>query len=121
MSESQYGGFRQRRDESVWQSLNRLVLGLIIFAVCILIVCAFLPLLKQQRELAGRVEDLRSEVEKKKAVLARTSREEDLLRNNPAYVEMVARDRLDLMKEGETIIRLEPPPAPDKSNFRLKQ
>jgi cell division protein FtsB len=26
----------------------------------------------------------------------------------------MSRDRLDLMKEGETIFRLEPPPAPKK-------
>jgi cell division protein FtsB len=121
MSESSYGDFRQRRQESVWHSLNRLLVTLIVIAVCILVVCAFLPLLKKQRELGARVADLKAEIEKKRLALNRATREEDLLRNDPGYVETVARDRLDLMKEGETIFRLEPPPIPDKSNFKLKR
>jgi cell division protein FtsB len=32
--------------------------------------------------------------------------EVNLLLNDPAYLEMIARDKLDLMKEGETIFRL---------------
>jgi cell division protein FtsB len=121
MSESHYGDFRQRRQEGIWHSLNRLMLTLIVFAVIILVVCAFLPLLKKQRELSSRVADLKAEIDKKKVVLNRASREESLLRNDPAYVEMVARDKLDLMKEGETVFRLEPPPLPDKSTFKLKR
>ncbi len=42
-------------------------------------------------------------------VLARHEREENLLRRDPEYVGMIARDHLDLMKEGETIYRLDPP------------
>jgi cell division protein FtsB len=30
-----------------------------------------------------------------------------LLKADPAYLETIARDKLDLMKEGETIFRLE--------------
>jgi cell division protein FtsB len=33
----------------------------------------------------------------------------NLLKTDPAFLEIKARDRLDLMKEGETIFRLEPP------------
>jgi cell division protein FtsB len=33
----------------------------------------------------------------------------NLLKTDPGYLEMIARDRLDLMKEGETVFRLEPP------------
>jgi cell division protein FtsB len=35
----------------------------------------------------------------------------NLLKTDPAYLEIMARDRLDLMKEGETVFRLEPAPA----------
>jgi cell division protein FtsB len=31
----------------------------------------------------------------------------NLLKTDPAYLETIARDRLDLMKEGETIFRVE--------------
>jgi cell division protein FtsB len=43
-------------------------------------------------------------------------REKFLLENDPEYIETIARDRLDLMKEGETIFRLDGPtaqPVPD--------
>ena len=41
--------------------------------------------------------------------LARLQREESLLRNDREYLAMIARDRLDMMKEGENIYRLEAP------------
>ena len=42
-----------------------------------------------------------------KTLLARQTREVTLLKTDPTYLETIARDRLDLMKEGETIFRLE--------------
>jgi cell division protein FtsB len=47
-------------------------------------------------------------------LLARQTREVNLLKTDPTYLETMARDRLDLMKEGETIFRLEQLP-PSKS------
>jgi cell division protein FtsB len=47
-------------------------------------------------------------------MLARQTREVHLLKNDPTFLEIKARDRLDLMKEGETIFRLEPPPSAKK-------
>jgi cell division protein FtsB len=53
-------------------------------------------------------------VNEQKTLLARQTREVNLLKTDPVYLETIARDRLDLMKEGETIFRLEPPAAPKK-------
>jgi len=39
----------------------------------------------------------------------------NLLKTDPTYLETLARDRLDLMKEGETIFRVDPLP-PGKRN-----
>jgi cell division protein FtsB len=41
--------------------------------------------------------------------LASARRELDLLKNDPDYVETIARDRLNMMKPGETIFRVETP------------
>ena len=49
-----------------------------------------------------------------KILLARQTREVNLLKTDATYLETITRDRLDLMKEGETIFRLEPPPATKK-------
>jgi cell division protein FtsB len=42
-----------------------------------------------------------------KNLLARQTREVTLLKADPTYLETIARDKLDVMKEGETIFRLE--------------
>jgi cell division protein FtsB len=46
-----------------------------------------------------KLEELRKETQAREL-------EVHLLQNDPRYLEMIARDRLDLMKEGETIFRL---------------
>ena len=70
-----------------------------------------LPEISKRKEQQARVDELKIEVEKQKAVLNRNLREETLLKLDPEYVGLIARDRLDLMKEGETIYRLDGPKA----------
>ena len=112
------GGSRNRRDHSVWDFLNRLLLVLVVFTVIGITVAAFLPKLKMQREQTARLEQLKADIEKQRALLARRTSEIDLLQHDPGYVEIIARDRLDLMKDGETIFRVEPQTRPDTSNFK---
>ncbi len=68
-----------------------------------------LPEISKRKDQQAQVEDLTAKVEKEKAVLNRNLREENLLKHDPAYVGLIARDRLDLMGEGETIYRLDGP------------
>jgi len=93
---------------------------LIAFAVITGIICAFLPALRKQREQVERQEDLRKELDLQKAILTQRTRQVSLLNNDPAYVEVIARDRLDLMKDNETIFRLGPQatPVPPRSRSR---
>ncbi len=115
-----YGDFQQRRERGVWHSLNRLMMALIAFAIVTLIVCAFLPELKLQRDQNARVEQLRADLAHEKQIVDERTRVVELLKNDPAYVETIARDRLDLMKDGETIFRFDSAAASpvDKNNFR---
>jgi len=108
----EYGDFKSRRQQTVWQSLSRLLVALIAFTVITLIACAFVPELKNQREQSARVEELRAQIAKQRALLAQHSREVDLLKNDSTYIETIARDRLDMMKEGETIYRIDASPSP---------
>ncbi|HEV2096165.1 MAG TPA: septum formation initiator family protein [Chthoniobacterales bacterium] len=103
-----YGDFRARRDATVWQRLNnvlRLLLGL---AFCLVVVSLFLPRSKQLAQSRGEIEVLQAQANDQKTILARQTREVTLLKTDATYLETIARDRLDLMKEGETIFRLEP-------------
>ena len=44
-----------------------------------------------------------------RATLAQHERQERLLRTSPEYLSLIARDRLDLMQDGETLFRFDPP------------
>jgi len=115
----EYGDFRLRRQHTVWHSLNRLLVALIAFTVITLIACAFVPELKNAREQSNHVEDLRAQIAKERTLLAQHTREVELLKNDPTYIETIARDRLDMMKTGETVYRIDPAPTPDPSRIRL--
>ncbi len=102
-----YDDFKQRRQEGLWHSLNRLVVTLIVFGVVIAVVCLYLPELEAVRQQAEQVDALKEEIETEKVLLARRTREVELLKNDQEYIETIARDRLEVMKEGETIYRLD--------------
>ena len=110
-----YADFSDRPQPDVWRSLNRLLVTLIFFAAILLIAYPFVIELKKQREDDARIEQLKAEIQKQKEILAQHMREVELLKNDPAYIETIARDRLDLMKRDETVYRIEnarPAPAP---------
>ena len=91
----------------VWQRLTRLLLAAVFAGIAVVTVSFFAPQLEKQREMeaenAGLVsvrDDLQRQLD-----LRRT--QQRLLRTDPEYFEQFARDRLDLQKEGETIIRID--------------
>jgi cell division protein FtsB len=116
-----YGDFRIRRQKTVWHSLNRLLVALIAFTAVTLIACAFVPELKNSQEQSDRVDQLQAQISKERDLLAEHTRQVELLQGDPEYIETIARDRLDMMKEGETIYRIDPAPTPDQSQMHLNQ
>jgi cell division protein FtsB len=103
-----YGDFRERREATVWQRLNRVLGTLLVIAVWLGIISLFVPPYKRLMQSRSEIDNLQAQVNDQKLSLARQQREVSLLQNDPAYLETIARDRLDLMKEGEVIFRLEP-------------
>jgi len=83
----------------------------IIVALCFGGAVAFIPIFKQRHDESMKIEQLENDIAKQKALLARQTREADMLKNNPDYVATLAYDRLEMMKPGDTIIRLEAPHA----------
>ena len=110
---------QQTQYEGIWPSLNKVLVVLILFTITTPIAYSFMPEVKKRTEAAARIEELNAQVEDARMKLARLQREEFLLRNDREYVSMIARDRLDLMKDGETIYRIETPkPATPKPAAR---
>ena len=103
-----YADFRARREATVWQRLNRTLRVLLVLAIWLVIVSLFVPPYKKLTQSRAEIDNLQQQVNEQQNLLAHQTREINLLKTDSTYLETVARDRLDLMKEGETIFRLEP-------------
>ncbi len=111
MDATGYGPFRARREATIWQQMNAILRLLLLIAVWLLMISFFLPPYKQLQRDRAALELLSTQLTDQKTTLARLTRQVVLLKNDPTYLETIARDNLQLMKDGETIFRLEPPKA----------
>ena len=103
-----YADFRERHEATVWQRLNRVLGVLLVVAIWLGIISLFVPPYKRLMQSRSEIDNLQAQVNEQKLLLSRQTREVSLLQTDVTYLETIARDRLDLMKEGETIFRLEP-------------
>ena len=109
--EQTYADFRARREATLWQRLNRVLRILLLIAIWLVIVSLFVPPYKKLTQSRAEIDALLAQAADQKTLLARQTHEINLLKTDPAYLETITRDRLDMMKEGETIFRLEAGPA----------
>ncbi len=94
---------------SVWRRLSR-VMEVVIYALLLLAAVKLLgPQFQRRDSLVAekeRVERIRDEKESR---VVRLRQEHRLLKTDRDYLETVARDRLDLQREGEHIVRIDRP------------
>ena len=107
MDATGYGDFRARREATIWQRMNHVLRVLLFLAIWLLIISFFLPPYKKLNQSRAEIEQLQAQLTEQKTLLARQTKEVTLLKSDPTYLETIARDKLDLMKAGETIFRLE--------------
>src|SRR5882757_4792803 len=99
---------RHERRVRLLTAFNRIIAFLIVVGIIAAAVAYILPELHRQREAQAQVDALRRQVEARRLEVARQTRQVSWLQNNPEYLGIYARDKFDLMKEGETVFRLEP-------------
>ncbi|MBA2433479.1 MAG: septum formation initiator family protein [Verrucomicrobiota bacterium] len=102
-----YGELRARREASIWQQMNHVLRVLLFIAVWLLIISFFLPPYKKLQQNRAEMEQLQAQLNEQQQLLARQTKRVALLKTDATYLETIARDSLELMKEGETIFRLE--------------
>lgn len=107
MEASGYGDLRARHEATIWQRMNHVLRILLFLALWLLAISFFLPPYKRLNQNRAEMDELRAQLTEQKALLARQTRTVTLLKTDPTYLETLARDRLELMKPGETIFRLE--------------
>jgi cell division protein FtsB len=103
---------QRRRKTEHWKKANLALQGLIAAGVVLLCVFIFYPQIERRNALAHQLENERAALRDEENQRALHRREVHLLENDPEYVEIIARDRIGVMKEGETIFRFDTP-APD--------
>ncbi len=97
---------RQRHVErlhTVNRFLTLAIVGVMLGAICI----SFIPILNKTRELDETLRMKKQELQTEILLQKKRTREVHLLQSDPIYLETIARDKLDLMKPGETIFRLD--------------
>jgi cell division protein FtsB len=104
-----YSDYDEPRNDWIRSLLNRILYLLILVACLILLICWFLPLVKERDRQQHYLQTLKQQVDEERAVFNKQSKKLRLLQNDPAYAELLARDKLDLMKPGETIFRMDSP------------
>ncbi len=107
---------QRRRKSEHWHKANYALQALIAVGVLLLGVFLFYPQMERQKEMVRQLEREQAVLREEEVQRDLHRREVHLLENDPEYVEIVARDRLGVMKPGETILRFDgasssPPPA----------
>lgn len=94
-----------------WESWMRALLKVARFVLLLLVVPVVYVLcdnpLDEQLAMRTKLEELRKERDALKADRDKLLRRMEWIKNDNAYLEMAARDRLHLQKEGEYVLRFE--------------
>ncbi|MCF6314214.1 MAG: septum formation initiator family protein [Verrucomicrobiales bacterium] len=97
----------QAQGPDIWQRGSKVIMALLFLCVVAAALRLFIPEIERRNQLEEQALQFEKDRAEKTARVAELRKEYDLLKNDREYLEMVARDRLDLAKEGETIIRLD--------------
>ena len=98
---------KQRRSPALWHYLNRFLTVLIVLAGVLFIGLSLYPEWRHRNQLSSKLEEEQARLRAEQLLQKKREREVDLLQTDPGYVETIARDKLGVMKEGETIFRLD--------------
>lgn len=102
-----FAGGGEKPRPSVWRRLSR-VMEVVIYALLVLAaVKLFGPQLQLRDSLAAEKQRLEQIRDEKEGRVVRLRQEHRLLKTDKGYLETVARDRLDLQREGEHIVRID--------------
>lgn len=99
---------KYERREALWTAINRLLMVLIVLGLGAALALWIAPELMRRSQLEAELAAKSAELARERALRQKQEKEKFLLENDPEYVETLARDKLELMKPGETIFRITP-------------
>ena len=90
----------------IWQQASRVVIFMLFLAGIGVAATLYWPEIKRLQEINEGNTALAADVAMLKAERDALKQEYEWLRDDPEYLEVVARDRLNLQKDGETVFRI---------------
>ncbi len=97
----------------LWQRLSRVMEVFLYILILAAILRLFWPEVEKQRALNAELARVEREKAEREVRVAELREEYGLLKSDREYIETVARDQLDMAREGEYIIRIERPEEPE--------
>jgi cell division protein FtsB len=94
-------------EDSIWDKLTRVVIGLLLVAGAVGIGVWYYPLIKQNERMRRHVMELDLQVQKEMETKKQLSAAIEAMNNDPKAVERLAREKLGYAKPGETVIKFE--------------
>ena len=94
-------------DLGIWSKLSQAVLVLVALAVLVFIILAYQKPIQQNERMRREILRLDTELQKQDAISKQLRAEIDALRNDPATVTRLAREKLGYAKADETVVRFE--------------
>lgn len=99
---------RRSNGAGFWQALNSVLVGLVAIGLLAVVVLQFYPQIEYRNKMVRELEAKKKDLANEEQINKHRTREVYLLENDKQYIETIARDKLDMMKDGETIYRLDP-------------
>jgi cell division protein DivIC len=92
---------------NIWATLVPIIQGAIVIGLLAVVGLFFLPVIQTENGYKAELSKLQRETSAAEDQQAQLKLETEHMKNDPAYVEEIARDKLNMGKPGETIIRFD--------------
>ena len=92
---------------NIWATLVPIIQGAIVVGLLAVVGLFFLPVIQTQNGYKAELAKLHNQIDSRQEEQAQLKLETEHMKNDPAYVEHIARDQLNMGKPGETIIRFD--------------
>jgi cell division protein DivIC len=99
---------RQGGSGNIWATLVTITQGLTVFVALTGLALFFLPVIQKTHQYEEEQASLRAQIEKAQDEQQEIRTETEHMKTDPAYVEHIARDRLQMGRPGEEIVHFTP-------------
>jgi cell division protein FtsB len=92
---------------NIWATLVPIIQGAILVGLLAVVGLFFWPVIQTEDGYKAELAKLQNQIASRQEEQAQLKLETEHMKNDPAYVEHIARDQLNMGKPGETIIRFD--------------